>query len=176
MFKMLRERYILSFGSNKKKTKYSRKLGVEIGENCSFLGRVVWGSEPYLIKIGNNVKITSGVRFVTHDGGVFVLRNLKNDKSLDIFGRITIGNNVFIGIDSLILPGVEIGDNVVIGANSVVTKSLKSNAVYAGCPAKYICSIEEYYQKNEQFFLSTKELSPKEKKKLLTDGCLNFKR
>lgn len=63
------------------------------------------------------------------------------------FGRIKIEDNCFIGADTTILPGVTIGKNCVIGAKSVVTKSLKPNGVYAGNPAKFICSIKEYVNK-----------------------------
>lgn len=58
-----------------------------------------------------------------------------------------IGNNVFVGAGSIILPNVVIGDNVVIGAGSIVSRSLEANAVYAGVPAKTICSIEDYKNK-----------------------------
>ena len=66
---------------------------VVVGENCEFYKDISWGSEPYLIKIGNNVRITSGCKFVTHDGGVWVLRNKKKLPLADIFGMIKIANN-----------------------------------------------------------------------------------
>lgn len=70
-----------------------------------------------------------------------VLNNMGLLKNADFFGRIQIGNNVFIGMRALILKGVTIGDNVVIGAGSVVTKKIPSNSVYAGIPARRICSL-----------------------------------
>lgn len=63
-------------------------------------------------------------------------------------GRVTIGDNVFVGTNSTILCNTHIGNNVVIGAGSVVSGDLPSNAVYAGVPAVKICSIEDYYRKN----------------------------
>ncbi len=65
-----------------------RKRGVKIGDNCEIYSTVNFGSEPYLISIGNHVRITHGCRFITHDGGVWVLRELKKDSSLDLFGGI----------------------------------------------------------------------------------------
>ena len=62
-------------------------------------------------------------------------------------GEVAIGNNVFIGMNTIILRGVHIGDNVVIGAGSVVSKDCAENGVYAGSPAKFIMSINDYYEK-----------------------------
>ncbi|WP_404339927.1 acyltransferase [Pseudoalteromonas mariniglutinosa] len=118
-----------------------RKLGGKVGHGCRFIGKIEFGSEPYLIKIGNNVSITSSY-FVNHDGGVWVFRD--EYPSIDVVKPINIGDNVFIGSHCIIMPGVTIGSNVVIGAGSVVTKSLDSDAVYAGVPAKKIKSLADY--------------------------------
>ncbi len=125
---------------------YKLFFGVEFGENVRITGKdVQFGSEPYLIRIGNNVTITGGVIFETHDGGAVLFR--QEHKGLNFFGKIEIGNNVFIGNRAIIMPGVKIGDNVVIGAGSIVTKNVLSNTVAAGVPAKPIKTIEEYKQK-----------------------------
>ena len=158
---------IFLLGSNKAKIKYSRKQGVKIGDQCTLLGRVEWGSEPYLINIGNQVRITSGCQFVTHDGGMHVLRNYKKEPELDLFGPITVGNNVFIGIRTIIMPGVTIGNNVVIGAGSLVTKDIPDNCVACGVPAKVIRSIEDYYCKARKDADRTKGMSSSEKKDYL---------
>ncbi|MBN8694113.1 MAG: acyltransferase [Bacteroidetes bacterium] len=122
---------------------YRKYYGVRIGSNSRFTGkRIYFGSEPYLIEIGDNVTITSGVKFQTHDGGVALFRN--EIQGLNVFGNIKIGNNVFIGEDAMIMYGVTIGDNVVIGARSVVTKSVPANTVVAGVPARVIKTLEEY--------------------------------
>lgn len=63
---------------------------------------------------------------------------------------MVIGNEVFVGAESIILPGVTIGDRVVIGAGSVVTKNLESNSVYVGSPARRICSYDEYIYRNRK--------------------------
>jgi serine acetyltransferase len=65
------------------------------------------------------------------------------------------------------MPGVTIGDNVLIAAGSVVTKSIPSNVVVAGNPARYICSLDEYIEKNLPYNIDSKSLSQKDKKKLL---------
>ncbi len=141
--------------------------GVHYGNNCKFMTKN-FGSEPYLIHIGNNFATSSGVTFVTHDGSVHVLRNIFDDmKNIDLFDPIYIGNNVFIGINATILPGSKIGNNVIVGAGSVVKGVLKSDSVYAGVPVKYICSIAEYTKKNKQYFDYTKHMSSAEKKRFL---------
>lgn len=144
----------------------ARNLGVKIGTNYTTIGEVDYSSEPYLITIGNDVRISSNVHFVTHDGGMHVLRQYKNIPA-DLFGRITVGNNVFIGMNVIILPNVTIGNNVVIGAGSIVTKDIPDNSVACGIPAKVIESIDEYYKKNKKNIELTKGYSPEEKKEYL---------
>lgn len=146
---------------------YYRNIGMEIGKGCSLVGKVNFGSEPYLISMGNDVRITDGVRFITHDGGVNVIRNAYNLHNIDKFGKIKIGNNVFIGTQSIIMPNVTVGNNVIIGAGSIVTKDINDNCVVAGVPAKKISTLEEYYQKNKEFFIETKKLNEKERKNMI---------
>ncbi|MBC8393203.1 MAG: acyltransferase [Deltaproteobacteria bacterium] len=142
---------------------YARKMGVRVGEN-SYLSNVTLGSEPYLITIGNGV-YAAHTTFITHDGGLSVLR----DRVLlnEYFDPITIGNNVFLGWESVILPGVTIGDNVVIGARSVVAKDIPSNCVAAGVPAKPIKTIDEYYQDMMGRTVETHSFTQKEKRDFL---------
>lgn len=142
------------------------KGGGKLGSGCEIYPEVEFGSEPYLIEIGDNVRITNGVKFVTHDGGLWVLRNL-GQHDIDLFGKIRIGNNVHIGWNAIIMPGVTIGDNVVIGCGAVVTKDIPSNSVAAGVPAKVLKTLDEYAHQNEHKFLHTKLLTPKEKKEYI---------
>lgn len=137
--------------------------GVNLGKD-NFIASKFWSSEPYLITIGNNCQITEGVKMFTH-GGCQVLRDKYPD--FDTFGKIKIGNYVYIGSNSLINAGVIIEDNVLIASGSVVTKSLRARGVYGGNPAKYICSIEEYKKRNIKYNLSSKRASKEKKKNIL---------
>ena len=123
---------------------YFRKKGYYVGENNRIYIRD-FGSEPYLVKIGNHCTITSGVSFVTHDGAAWIFR--EEIPGLNVFGKIEIKDNCFIGINSIILPDVTIGPNSVVGAGAVVTKDVPPNTVVAGVPARRICSVEEYKEK-----------------------------
>lgn len=123
-----------------------------------------------MIRIGNHVRINSGVSFITHDGGAWVLRDLldiPNHEQIDLFKGITVGNNVHIGTGTTIMPGVHIGNNVIIGCSAVVTKDIPDNSVAVGVPAKVIESIEEYVEKNKNRFEYTKGLPANEKKQYL---------
>lgn len=87
----------------------------------------------------------------------------------DCFGKVTIGDYVYIGNNSLIMPGVTIGNNVLIAAGSVVTKSVPSDVVVGGNPAEIICTLSEYIKRNEKFNLNSKGLNPIAKRKLLSN-------
>jgi len=146
---------------------YAKHYGIKMGENVRFTGRhISFGSEPYLIEIGNDVTITADVIFETHDGGVGVFR--KEYPGINLFGKIKIGNNVFIGHRSIIMPNVVIGNNVVIGAGSVVTKNVPDNVVVAGVPARTIKTLDEYKSKvlKEAVFIFEKK-SKKRKTEIL---------
>ncbi len=121
---------------------YRKYLNIQIGNNSRITHFPRWGSEPYLIEIGDNVTITRGVSFFTHDGGVGLFRD--EYPGINVFGKIKIGNNVFIGANAILLPGTTIGNNVVIGAGSIVTKDIPDNVVIAGVPAKVIKTLDEY--------------------------------
>lgn len=143
--------------------KYARHLGVQIGKDCLIDTRY-WSSEPYLITIGNHVQITRGVSIHTH-GGSNVIRATHPD--FDVFGKVIIEDWAYIGSYSQIMPGVTIGKGSLVAAGSVVTKSVKPNTVVGGNPAKYICTVKEYYEKNLQYNTGTKGLSKDDKKKIL---------
>lgn len=119
----------------------ARALGVRVGRDCCIYD-CHFGSEPFLITLGDHVEVTTGVQFVTHDGGVWLFRQEFPD--IDVFAPIRVGNNVFIGAYAVILPGAVIGDNCVIGAGAVVAGEIPPNSVAAGVPAKVIKSTAEY--------------------------------
>ena len=151
--------------------RYWRKKGAKIGEGCELYPTMTIDSEPYLVTIGNHVRINSGVHLITHDGACWVARELKKElTSCDLFGPITIGNNVSIGTNALIMPGVTIGDNCIVGAGAVVTKSIPSNSVAVGVPAKVIESSDSYIEKHKSHFLYTKYLKPKAKKNAILNS------
>lgn len=148
--------------------RYWRNKGVDIGDGCDIDPNVGFGSEPYLIKVGNYVRINSRVTFVTHDGGLWVLRNMYDElKDIDKFGTIEVGNNVHIGTGATIMPGVKIGNNCVIGLGAVVTRNVPDNSVAVGIPARVIESIEEYKDKGFSNFDHTKAMTDEEKKRFL---------
>ncbi|WP_411843769.1 acyltransferase [Salinicoccus sp. HZC-1] len=124
------------------------KQGLKIGKDLRIMGSPDFGSEPYLISIGNHITISSNVRFVTHDGGTWVFRKQEKYKNVIKYGRITIHDNCFIGRDTIILPNVSIGPDSVIAAGSIITKDVPPNTVVAGQPAKVIMSTDEYAEKS----------------------------
>jgi acetyltransferase-like isoleucine patch superfamily enzyme len=127
--------------------KYARSIGVKLGENVTFYGASpgMFSTEPWLISIGNDVHITNGVRFLTHDGGTLIVQDEVHGFVLT--GDIAVGDNTYIGIDTVILPGVSIGSNCIIGARSVVTKDIPDGIVAAGVPARAISTKEKYTDK-----------------------------
>ena len=142
----------------------ARLSGVKMGGQKQIACEFWIAAEPYLISVGNRCQITKDVKFFTH-GGSNVVRDL--DSSFDCFGKVKIGNNVYIGNNTLVMPGVTVGDNVLIAAGSVVTKSVPSDSVVGGNPAKVICSRKEYYERNKKYNAESCGLSFKSKRKLL---------
>lgn len=131
---------------------YLRKIGIKIGNDCTFYvpsKTLIDTQYPWMITIGNHVRITEGVKILTHDYAWSVLKT-QYGAILGASGPVKIGNNVFIGMNTIITRNVEIGNNVIIGAGSVVTSSCDNDSVYAGVPAKRLMSLNEYYEKREK--------------------------
>lgn len=121
-----------------------REAGGVCGKNFKFYCSMP--GEPFLVNIGNDVTAAAGAILLTHDNSV-----IKCDlDATDYFGRITIGDSCFIGMNSILLPGVELGERTIVGAGSVVTKSFpEGNVVIAGNPARVICTVEEFRAKKQ---------------------------
>ena len=118
------------------------KMGLTVGKNFNRLNGVILDpSHCWLIKIGDNVTIAPRVHILAHDASTKMFLDYTK------IGCVNIGNNVFIGAESVVLPGVTIGNNVIIGANSTVTHNIPDNSVVVGSPAKVICSLDDYLNK-----------------------------
>ena len=119
-----------------------------VGDNCMVMFRKI-PLYPELISLGNNVWIASQVTFVTHDVIHHMLNYyVKEERFKENIGCIDIKDNVFVGSNTTLLPNISIGPNAIIAAGSLVNKSVGSG-VYAGNPAKYICSFEDFMAKRD---------------------------
>lgn len=137
----------------------ARARGVKIGDGCRIYTSS-FGWEPWLISIGDRVTVTSGVQFITHDGATWLLRDEKGRRYR--YAPIEIGNDVFIGVNSIILPGVRIGNRVIVGAGSVVSRSIPNNCVVAGVPARFIKTFDEYERRGLTKFRSNADKKGKD--------------
>lgn len=135
---------------------HARYIGVKVGSNCRIYIRS-FGSEPFLIEIGDRVTITSGVKLLTHDGATWLIRNATGQR-FQRYAPITIGNDVFIGVNSIIMPGVSIGNRVIVAAGSVVTSSIPDDSVVAGVPAREVSSFEKYANRVINNFVCDSEI------------------
>lgn len=148
-----------------------RRRGAVIGDNCHIYGSIDHGHE-YLVTIGNNVTVASGARLLTHDGST------KKILGYSKVGRIDIGDDVFIGAASIVLPNVKIGNRVIVGAGSVVTKDIPDNSVAVGNPARVIGTYDNFVAKNQALFEITPHqdthysVKTKEEKQSMKDALL----
>lgn len=124
---------------------FYRKGGATIGKNtiiCDYIPI----SEPELVEVKDDCIVSSGISFITHDHCI----NKVTNKGSNLFGKIVIGNNCFLGQRSLIMYGVQLADNIIVGSGSVVTKSFsESNIIIAGNPAKKIGTWDKFRAKYE---------------------------
>ena len=129
---------------------YAKKIGVQINGKVTIYGSSykMFSTEPFLVTLGDNVYISLDAIFICHDGGTLPFR--KDIPDLEIAGRITVGDNVFIGIRACILPGVTIGNNCIIGACALVTKDVPDNSIVGGNPAKIIKNTDDYLIKAQK--------------------------
>lgn len=121
------------------------KNGLKMGSGCSVARNAeIDYSHCWLVEIGNNVTITSRCIILAHDA------SMKRDLGYTKIAKVKIGNNVFIGVNSVVMPGTVIGDNTIIGAGSVVCGKVEPNSVYVGSPARRVCSKEEFLTKHKK--------------------------
>jgi acetyltransferase-like isoleucine patch superfamily enzyme len=140
----LARRWIVHRGN---KVAYLRGLGARIGRETAILNDVQgFGTEPWLVEIGDRVTITAGVVFLTHDGSSRVFRHRIPEGSAfgNVFGAVRVLDNSFVGVNAILLPGVTVGPNSIVGAGSVVSHDVAPETVAAGVPARTLCSLDEY--------------------------------
>ena len=119
-------------------------MGMTVGQNFQRMNNVlIDDSHCWLITIGDNVTLAPRVHILAHDAST------KEFLGYTKIGRVDIGSNVFVGAETVVLPGVKIGDNVIIGANSTVTRDIPDGSVVVGSPAKVICTLEQYLEKEK---------------------------
>jgi len=147
--------------------KYFRSQGAEIGKNVEIFGANLFtlGSEPYLVSIGDNVTISHNVDFITHDGGLRVVRGRYPDAHF--YDRIQIADHCFIGAHCILLPGAKVGAGSVVGSGSTVTGEIPPGVVAVGVPARPIKTVEEYTRAKRHLWIDTDGLNPAAKRDLL---------
>ncbi len=135
---------------------------MKIGNDCH-LNTMSFSTEPYLIEIGNHVAIAGGTEIITHDGAIWCFQD--ELPKADVFGKVKIGNNVFIGDNCTILPNTIIGDNCIVGAGSVVRGKFPDNSVIIGNPAKVVSKmgVQKFLYFQNPGLLETLNLEDSEK-------------
>lgn len=153
---MTRKRLFQTIGLAMKKGagergKYLKEKNIfaSVGENVHFQPRLL-PLYPELIKLHNNIMVSAGVRFITHDAIFVVLNRLGQGRFPEEVGCIEVMDNVYIGYNATIMPNVKIGENVIVGAGALVSKDLAANGVYVGIPAKKICSFDDYVNRHRE--------------------------
>lgn len=127
-----------------------KEMGLRVGKNFNpQLGFELDPSHCWLIEIGDNVTFGPHVQVLAHDASMY------NTLGYTKIGRVCIGNDVFIGAGSVILPDIKIGDNSIVGAGSVVTKDIPSNMVCGGNPARVISTMDDFIEKNRKLINSS---------------------
>lgn len=150
------------------------KNGLKVGSNFLRMhDTIIDPSHIWLISIGDNVTLAPRVHILAHDA------SLCHHLGYARIGKVKIGNNVFVGADTVILPNVRIGDNCIIGANSTVSKDIPENSVAVGSPAKVIMSTEEFVARNKKMmetrpcygeeYTTRGKISPEKKQQMIKE-------
>ncbi|WP_406944826.1 acyltransferase [Halobacillus sp. SY10] len=134
-------------------------MGLKVGKNSQIgPGVVIDYSHCWLIEIGDNVSITNQVMLLAHDASTKRLKDFEYTK----VGSIKIEDNAFIGVRSLIMPGVTIGKNSIVAGGSVVTKSVPPDTIVGGIQAKKIGTLDQYEESRKKHFMNTKKIYEKD--------------
>jgi maltose O-acetyltransferase len=152
------------------------KRGLKLGSNLTRMsGCIIDPSHCWHIEIGSDVILAPNVHILAHDASSKIFLNYTR------VANVKIGNRVFIGAGTIVLPGVVVGNDVIIGAGSVVSKSIPSNSVAIGSPARVICSLDDYVEKEKkkmcgenvfdsEYTLRNPKLSDEQKEKMI-EAC-----
>jgi maltose O-acetyltransferase len=132
------------FWNDRRLRKYVRG-GMGMGKDVNIQpGVIIDASHYWHVSIGDRVTIAPGVRIIAHDAST------KRHLGFTRIGKIRIGDGVFIGAGSIVLPGVTIGDNSIVGAGSVVTRDVPPGMVVGGNPARILCSLDSFLEKRRE--------------------------
>lgn len=151
-FLKARLRYFPKYAGKYDFNEILKDAGIEVGKGTIFYdpnSMSIDRERPWMLKIGSYCKITKGTIILTHDYSRSVLRRVYGD-IIGEAGQTIIGDNCFIGMNSIILMGSKIGNNVIVGAGSVVSGEFPDNCVIAGNPAKIIRTLDEHYKKRTE--------------------------
>jgi acetyltransferase-like isoleucine patch superfamily enzyme len=162
------ESKLLLILSNDFRVRRLRARGVRIGENC-LVFTTDFSTEPFLVEIGNHVAISSGVKFITHDASGWLFLDVAPE--IDLFGPISVGDNVYFGVDCIVLPNTQIGSNCIIGAGALVRGRIPDDSVVIGNPGKVVMktSLLKPLLLNHKNRLNTLSLTPKAKEKAVRE-------
>lgn len=162
----------LRFSSAEKRSALMKNKFYRIGRNVK-LYTLNFGTEPWLISIGDNVTVAADVTFVTHDVSCYHIARILNigENSVDKIGSITLMDNCFIGTKTILMPNTSVGRNSIIAAGSIVTKDIPNNEVWGGAPARYIMDVSDYAKRvvdasKNYPWLQEKDLSVDEGKRI----------
>lgn len=126
--------------------RYFRKAGMKIGGGCNICCNIMT-TEPYMVRIGENVTISGNVTFVTHDNSISKL----SPEYVNLYGYITVGDNCFLGQNSTIMYGCTLANNIIVASGSVVCNSFdEENIIIGGNPARKIGTWDDFKCKGEQ--------------------------
>ena len=172
LFARFRQIYDVAFFFIRGGADAARRLGVAVGRDCRIYIRA-FGSEPFLISIGDRTTITSGVKILTHDGSTSLVKN-NDGRRYQRYAPVNIGDDVFIGVNSVIMPGVTIGSRSIVAAGSIVTKDVPAGTIVGGNPARVIGPFDAFESKIKKYCANDVELEDKKSYKERVYRAINI--